>query len=218
MEFDAYRITLSVFRSRRILSQNKTKQRKRYPHHTVAKNLIKSLKVRENELAVHMQQSFYQLMKELPANEQGLFLLHPLRNGEDINDVATGPGLYIILSDLVLDENECSLCIDDLVAVYRGQAYEVRERVRSHLDHPAHRALMGGSAWDRCLKLGGLEVRENGGLDINSAALQGTKWAVLVLRLKDSSEFQRKQAEWAFDEIFGKPLGSANEKSVRPGI
>jgi hypothetical protein len=209
---------MSTVRSSRILSLTKTIKRTRHPHHPIAKNLVKSLKVREAELAVYMQQCFEPLMKELPANEKGLFLLHPLRNGEDINHVATGPGMYIILSDIVLDGNKCRLCIDGLTAVYRGHSYEVRERIRSHLDHPAHRTVKGSGAWNQCLKLGGLEDRVTGGLNINSEALQGTKWAVLVLRLLDSSEFQREQAEWAFDEIFGLPLGSAGEKSVKPTI
>lgn len=138
---------------------------------------------------------------------------------ESLDHVHRGKGLYMIASDFVpaLDRRDaCSLKIEGLSVIYRGQADLVRERVKSHLDNTRYVRLKrekAQSPWTRCIKLD--KSRGNGGIDFDAAPFKAFRWVVLVLPLPNSTSDFRNCAEWGFDAVFGKPLAS-NERASGP--
>lgn len=138
---------------------------------------------------------------------------------ESLDHVHRGKGLYMIASDFVpaLDRRDaCSLKIEGLSVIYRGQADLVRERVKSHLDNTRYVRLKREkeqSPWTRCIKLD--KSRGNGGIDFDAAPFKAFRWVVLVLPLPNSTSAFRNCAEWGFDAVFGKPLAS-NERASGP--
>lgn len=138
---------------------------------------------------------------------------------ESLDHVHRGKGLYMIASDFVpaLDRRDaCSLKIEGLSVIYRGQADLVRERVKSHLDNTRYVRLKREkeqSPWTRCIKLD--KSRGNGGIDFDAAPFKAFRWVVLVLPLPNSTSAFRNCAEWGFDAVFGKPLPS-NERASGP--
>lgn len=129
-------------------------------------------------------------------------------------------GLYMIASDFKPDLNQregCNLRIDGLPVIYRGQAHNIGERVRSHLDNTRYRQQkkeMNQDAWSRCMKLD--RTPGNGGIDFDSDLYRHNRWVVLALPLQGTNTGFRNYAEWGFDGVFGKPIAS-NEKSKGPG-
>lgn len=139
---------------------------------------------------------------------------------ESLDHVHRGKGLYMIASDFVptLDRRDaCSLKIEGLSVIYRGQADLVRERVKSHLDNTRYVRLKrekAQSPWTRCIKLD--KSQGNGGIDFDAVPFKAFRWVVLVLPLPNSTSDFRNCAEWGFDAVFGKPLAS-NERASGPG-
>lgn len=114
-------------------------------------------------------------------------------------------GLYLILTDYQKEQNSCSLVVDGLKAIYRGHCYTVKSRIKSHLfnDHYRSKLPERGVRYDVCMKLDG-----NNGININAKPYSDYRWRVIVHKMKGSSKMMREQAELAFDETFGRPLGS----------
>jgi hypothetical protein len=52
------------------------------------------------------------------------------------------------------------------------------------------------------------------GIDIDAAPYSESKWTVVVLKMPGSSSSVRKQAELAFDALFGKPVASREEGGI----
>lgn len=160
-----------------------------------------------------------------------LFMEHPPRAGspgyefveiksvESFGSIWRSKGLYMIASDYQpkLEAREgCTLQIEGLPVIYRGQADLVRERVQSHLDNKNYvetKKRKGQGAWTRCIKLD--SEPGNGGINFDAAPYGNYRWAVLVLPLRDSTTEFRNCAEWGFDTVFGKPIAS-NERGQGP--
>lgn len=116
-----------------------------------------------------------------------------------------GTGLYVIMSDYQFEANKCSLIIGDLKAIYRGHCYTVKARIKSHLfnDHYRSNLPARGVRYDVCMKLD-----DKNGINISGQPYSNYRWCIVVHKMKGSSKMVREQAEHAFDEVFGRPLGS----------
>jgi hypothetical protein len=123
----------------------------------------------------------------------------------DVEATYYGTGLYVIMSDYQSEQNRCNLTIDGLKAIYRGHSYTVKNRLKSHLFNRNYRENLPerGVRYDVCMKLD-----ENNGINIDDLPYSKFRWKVLILKMKGSSKMIREQAELAFDEVFGRPLGS----------
>jgi hypothetical protein len=159
------------------------------------------------------------------------FIMHPpasdakgydfveLESAASFDLIWRGKGFYMIASDFkpeLARRDGCTLLIDGLPVIYRGQADLVRERVQSHLDNTRYRAAKekrNAGTWKRCLKLD--QKPGDGGVDFDCAPYRDYRWAVLVLPLRNSKTGFRNYVEWGFDAVFGKPLAS-NEKAKGP--
>lgn len=129
----------------------------------------------------------------------------PIRTLSDVGKAPYGTGLYVIMSDYQWEQNKCSLVVDDLKAIYRGHCYTVKERLKSHLFNDHYRANLPGRGvrYDVCMKLD-----DKNGINIEMPPYSGFRWRVIVHKMKGSSKMMREQAELAFDDVFGRPLGS----------
>lgn len=141
---------------------------------------------------------------------------------EDLDKVTNGPGFYIILSSYDIKDNPCKVSFGEFVALYRGECATVRKRVQSHLFNDNYQSEYNKRKetyekkqqnstkkfyepfWPACLKL---QPGVNG-ININKDTYNSYKWLVIVHEMKGSSQAVRKQAELAFDELFGKPAAS----------
>jgi hypothetical protein len=184
-------------------------------------DMVKVFRLAEFQMACALQEVYIDLMRrELPQKLDGTFVYQRIACADEIADkVPAKPGLYVILSSYSAGSNECSFHCDGLTAVYRGHAYNMRERLQSHLDNKHYRyrkETAGQGYWKECMKLGELFEDRAGGINIGAAELQGIGWGVLSLQLPGSSVFMREQAEYAFDHVFGKPIGSIGEKKIAP--
>lgn len=123
----------------------------------------------------------------------------------DIERLYYGPGLYVIFTDYQRDSNRCTLESDGLKAIYRGHCYTMKKRLLSHLLNDHYRANLPerGVRYDVCMKLD-----EANGINITEPPYSEHRWRVVVHKMPDSSKLIREQAELAFDQVFGRPLGS----------
>ena len=121
----------------------------------------------------------------------------------DINRILYGPGFYLILTDYMSQENECTLQVGELKVIYRGHGVRVRKRVESHLYNDKYNRDKGGTNYSVCMKL-----NDDNGININEAPYSGHSWAVIQHSMPNSSKVIREQAEQAFDEVFNQPVGS----------
>lgn len=121
----------------------------------------------------------------------------------------SGSGFYVIMSDYQLEQNNCRLIVDGLKAIYRGHCATVKSRLKSHLfnDHYRSRLPEKGVRYDVCMKLD-----DKNGINIDEFPYNNYRWQVVVHKMTGSSKMMREQAEWAFDHVFGRPLGSKERK------
>jgi len=127
----------------------------------------------------------------------------------DFEKILKGSGFYIIFTDFKIEEqNKCVLEIDSLKAIYRGHGSKVCKRLQSHLINKIYRSKRKSSDPDYsvCLKI--KKDGTKGGININSEPYKSSKWKVVVHKMTNSSKEIREQAEFAFDEVFGKPVCS----------
>lgn len=142
---------------------------------------------------------------------------------ENINSIYYAQGLYIILSNYNVAGNNCSLQLNNLKAIYRGECSTVKQRVKSHLFHSAYKKEHATNAknyeadpknagksyykefWPHCLKL---EANGLSGIDVDQSPYSSYEWVVVVHKMKGSSQQVRQLAELAFDDAFGHPAGS----------
>jgi hypothetical protein len=146
-----------------------------------------------------------------------------IKSMTNLQDISSGPGLYVILSSRDVDGNKCTLQFGSLRAIYRGECSTVKQRVMSHLFHSTYKAAYEARAlayeadsknagktfykafWPHCLKL---EAGGPSGIDVDQPPHSSHEWVVVVHRMKGSSQQVRQLAELAFDDAFGHPAGS----------
>lgn len=190
------------------------------PLRKYSRGLIDAYELVLSEIELKSILGFERLFTEHPpkAGAPGYELVK-IKSPESFNAIWRGKGLYMIASDFKPDlerREGCSLQIDGLPVIYRGQADLVRERVKSHLDNTRYVQMKKEkkqSPWTRCLKLE--RKPGNGGIDFDADTYRDYRWVVLVLPLRDSATAFRNYAEWGFDLVFGKPIAS-NEKAQGP--
>ncbi|MDQ0871350.1 hypothetical protein QFZ77_000009 [Paenibacillus sp. V4I3] len=125
----------------------------------------------------------------------------------DLKKIPRKPRFYIIFSNYTLRENKCTCFLNDsnknYPAIYRGQGYNVRERIKSHLFNKKY-----NGSFTICLDLDGEK-----GINIDTDARNnGYSWFIafhgMTTTNGNTEEFIRIQAEIAFDNYFTKPVGS----------
>lgn len=123
----------------------------------------------------------------------------------DVQKMSYGSGLYVIFTDYQCDANPCVLETDGLKAIYRGHSVTMKKRLLSHLlnDHYRQSLTETGVRYDVCIKLD-----DKNGINIDQPPYSRFRWRVAVHKMPQSTKLIREQAELAFDEVFGRPLGS----------
>ncbi|SNZ09843.1 hypothetical protein SAMN05421503_1384 [Terribacillus aidingensis] len=143
---------------------------------------------------------------------------------DDLNEFpSTSAGLYVILTDYKKGyvENPCDLKIKELEnvkAIYRGQASDVRLRLKSHLFHELYEQERikdinnGNIRHDNYIVCMKLVDRKEEGINLHrDKELKKANWYVIYHGLRESNRYIRENAEEAFDLVFHKPICS-NEK------
>lgn len=157
------------------------------------------------------------------SNEYPRIDLVSLTKPVHLEQVYSGEGFYVILSDRIVDGNTCRLTHVTLRAIYRGECGTVRKRIQSHLFNSRYNTDFEGRSaryradpknkgksfyeahWPHCLKL---DVGGPSGVNIDQQPHSSYHWLVLVHRMNGSSQRVRQLAEMAFDVAFGHPEGS----------
>ena len=123
---------------------------------------------------------------------------------KDLEDIPNINGFYIILSDYLTEANKCTLKFDGASAIYRGQAYHVKDRLKSHLfnslykaDHKSYKTF-----YKTCMQV----VKGIHGVDVDQKPYSKNNWYVIVHRMPGSSESIKELTELAFDDIHNKPI------------
>ncbi|EGR1393754.1 hypothetical protein ACCF70_000689 [Vibrio parahaemolyticus] len=166
---------------------------------------IQWLKEKESELKLTFKEHFETFFREfdyadLPAIKARRV---NIRDHKDISKLLYKDGVYLILTDYMIDENPCELIIDNLKVIYRGHGSKVRKRVESHLFNKKYKLDKDGTNYTVCMKLNG-----DNGINLNEEPYCKFKWLVVSHSMPYSSKTMREQAEQAFDSIFNKPVGS----------
>lgn len=181
----------------------------------------------QEEALRNIRNQFSEFMRGLSDGEMTIASLsrNRLVNGrylntyEDLTSVYRSPGLYIICTTFPMEDNECTFGLHDgLRAIYRGECATVMRRLESHLFNKQYRSgydnrkaekLDSGGKFSEpyygaCMKIDpGVS-----GINIDQGEYANHSWAVVVLKMFGSSSALRKQAELAFDDLFGKPAAS----------
>jgi len=146
-------------------------------------------------------------------------VLFKIKKYDDLKDLYSGPGFYVILTNYKNDENDCKLIINDKnKAIYRGHCSHLKHRIESHLfnkkyneeysKRKAEKEKKGKKfsevPFNACIKI---DPNING-IDIDDKTYSGYEWYIIQLKMPGSSRLIREQAEQAFDEVFSKPLAS----------
>ena len=145
-----------------------------------------------------------------------------LKKPKDIENIISGAGFYVILTDFNINDNQCCLTKTKYIkAIYRGECSTVKKRIQSHLFNSKYKESYEERKrkyldkqknkgkeyyepfWPACLKLG----NGSNGIDIDKE-YKNNDWYVVVHGMKGSSQEVRVQAELAFDDVFNKPVAS----------
>jgi len=167
---------------------------------------INNLIALEKELRKTMRTEFVNFFSAHDyTKESKLVTSREVRSLDDADAIYYGTGLYVIMSDYRLEVNKCSMTIDGLKAIYRGHCYTVKNRLKSHLFNDNYRSYLSEKEvrYDVCMKLD-----DKNGINICDEPYSDYRWMVVTHKMKGSSKIMREQAEIAFDEVFGRPLGS----------
>jgi hypothetical protein len=129
---------------------------------------------------------------------------HMIRLPADLVGILAGPGFYLIATDLPTEDNPCTLTVGNgLPVVYRGQGYHVRERIESHLFYDRYRAKKSTLGYTVSIKLGNVNI------NVDEASFSDYQWLVVTHSMPRSIRPIRETAEEAFDNVFGRPVGSS---------
>ena len=179
------------------------------------------------EVLGNIRSEFSQFLRELSDGEMTTASLSENRLVEscnldtydDLSSVYGPPGLYIICTSFLVEGNECTFMLQNgLRAIYRGECATVMRRLESHLFNEQYRNGYESRKTDK-LNTGGkfsepyygacIKIDPSvSGINIDQGEYANHSWAVVVLKMLGSSSALRKQAEFAFDDIFGKPAAS----------
>lgn len=141
---------------------------------------------------------------------------------EDLECIpSNSPGFYVILTDYMngyTEKNLCNLKLEgypNVKAIYRGEAYNVRLRLMSHLfkDTYDYNKVQDSISMRKrddnytvCLKL---EDQVTSGINLDKEKkLSKANWFVAYHGMRGTDNFIRKSVEKAFDIVYGKPLCS----------
>jgi hypothetical protein len=167
---------------------------------------IKKLVGLENDLRRTIRAEFVKFFSACDYTKDSKAVIS--RSVATLNDAEAlhyGTGFYVIMTDYQIEGNKCGLVVNGLKAIYRGHCYTVKGRLKSHLFNDHYRGSLTGKGvrYDVCMKLD-----DKNGINICAAPYQDYQWRVVVHKMNGSSKMMREQAELAFDEVFGRPLGS----------
>ncbi|TQJ93486.1 hypothetical protein [Achromobacter sp. SLBN-14] len=173
---------------------------------------IKQLAALENELRQTSRAKFVDFFAAHDYTKDSKSVIS--RSVSSLSDTGAlhyGTGLYVIMSDYQFEENKCRLIVGGLKAIYRGHCYTVKGRIESHLfnDHYRSNLPARGVPYDVCMKLD-----DKDGINISDPPYSNYRWCVVVYKMEGSSKMMREQAEHAFGEVFGRPLGSKEASQV----
>lgn len=142
---------------------------------------------------------------EYDDSNKNLQILH-LNNEADLDKVIYGRGFYIILTDKKLASESCDFNYNGYHAIYRGHSYFTKNRLKSHLSNKRYNTTKKPKEqkYTVCLKM------EKGinGINIDEYPYKDWSWLVIIHKMDKSTKSIREQAEYAFDEIYGKPCKS----------
>lgn len=129
-----------------------------------------------------------------------------INNELDLDKLYTGRGFYLILTDHSFTRNPCNFQFDNFTAIYRGEGYYVKKRVTSHLGNEKYKRERKSNEpnYTTCLKINDGED----GINIDQKPYLDWNWLVIVHKMRDSNSEIRKEAELAFDSLYGKPIKS----------
>lgn len=140
-------------------------------------------------------------------------------NHNSLSAIYSLQGFYIICTDHNVTDNNCNFSLESkYTAIYRGECSSVRRRIESHIFNSTYQKLYeerkknklskGGKFsepyYGACMKVDPLVS----GINIDEVPYSQSNWSVVVLKMPGSSSIVRKQAELAFDALFGKPVAS----------
>lgn len=186
------------------------------------RNIVKKAKQYETELlyetAIKIKGLFTTFFNSfdynnLNASSNGVSL-YKIINFPDLDQLYTGAGFYVIVTNCKFSENQCTLLLKGKYkAIYRGHSASLRRRIESHLFNKAYsdgyekrKKEKGYSEmpFTACMKI------ENGinGINVDELPYSDFTWYVIQHKMPGSSEPIRKQAEAAFDAIFNKPFAN----------
>lgn len=141
--------------------------------------------------------------KDYPV-EQPMIKRHTIALPSDLAHILAGRGIYLIATDLPTEPNSCNLTTGNgLPVVYRGQGYHVRERLESHLFYDLYRAKESTQGYTVCMRLNGSNV------NVDKPPFNKHRWMVVTHSMPASIRPIREAAEEAFDNVFGRPVGSS---------
>jgi len=142
-----------------------------------------------------------------------------LSDHSSIKNIYSMRGFYVICTDHDVVDNSCTFSIQDgKTAIYRGECSSVRRRIESHLfnrkyqqlyEHRKQEKLSNGGKFSEPYYGACIKVDPSvSGINIDTDPYSRSNWVVIVLKMQGSSSLVRKQAEHAFDFLFGKPIAS----------
>jgi hypothetical protein len=169
--------------------------------------IIKESKIRIQEEQKKIRAEIIEYLKKCDyTTHSNSFQILEIKNLDDTKKIYSGPGFYILMTDLKFEDNNCLFEIQNFKAIYRGHSHSVKDRIMSHLfnldynkNYSKHK-----TRYTVCLKIeDGVE-----GININQKKYSDYSWKIIVHKMKDSSKIIREQAELAFDNIYKRPSKS----------
>ena len=164
---------------------------------------IKQLVMLESSFKKQCKDHFVRFFKEDDSIDSSKLVITDIQSYDSISKLRYGSGLYLILTDYLTTENECSYELNGLKAIYRGHGVRMKKRVESHLFNKLYKQNKDGTNYIVCMKL-----NNDNGININEKPYSDFNWCVVQHTMTKSSKTIREQAEQAFDEVHKMPIGS----------
>ncbi len=166
---------------------------------------IKSLVERENSLKQHFKMHFVDFFTGYDYEDRSddNIKITNIHSYNDISSLRYGSGLYLILTNYLIQENPCRLEVNGLKVIYRGHGIRIRKRVESHLFNLQYNENKDRTTYSVCMKL-----NDDNGINIDRDPYSEYQWTVIQHPMTNSSKTMREQAEQAFDHVYLRPIGS----------
>lgn len=159
----------------------------------------------EEKIVKHFKEFFNKLIKEdkIAIKDRKIKIIQ-LKEFKDVKKLAKNPGFYVILTDYMLTNNNCTCMYkydnDKYVkAVYRGEANNRRDRITGHLFNDKYDG--------KDIKF--MTINNDNGININKEPYCNYIWYVLMCSMNESNQQIRRCVERAFDSVFEKPMYSS---------